>query len=290
MSNNLIRINSEDVLKGVKTDSIRNVITLIDNFNYNLLGHYPLKVNVLFAILCVKGTIEGMLSLKRFKVEAPGILIVLNDHIVQYEYFSDDFKAMTIILAPEFWNDFPIDNRLTFPLLNSVKENPSVKLDRQNMDYMITYFNLMQDAIRKVENPNRIEAVRFLTMAFFYGTSYRFFKIAADSEKTKQALLVEKFIGLVRDNYVNHRTVEYYASRLSLSPKYLSKVIKSTSNKSAAEWIEDYVILEAKALLKSSEKTIQQISIDLNFPSQSFFGKYFKRRVGLSPKEYRKSI
>lgn len=59
--------------------------------------------------------------------------------------------------------------------------------------------------------------------------------------------------------------------------------------KSAAEWIDDYVILEAKALLRSTNLTIQQISYELNFPSQSFFGKYFKRLTGMSPKEYKEN-
>lgn len=83
--------------------------------------------------------------------------------------------------------------------------------------------------------------------------------------------------------------VAFYASKLSLTPKYLSKVIRQNSGKTAGEWIEEYVILEAKALLKSTNKTIQQITDELNFSTQSFFGKYFKRRVGLSPKEYRVS-
>ncbi|KAA5414161.1 AraC family transcriptional regulator [Bacteroides cellulosilyticus] len=81
--------------------------------------------------------------------------------------------------------------------------------------------------------------------------------------------------------------VLYYADRLHLSAGYLSTIIKRVSGKTAAEWIDDYVTLEAKALLKSTNLTIQQISDELNFPSQSFFGKYFKRITGLSPKEYR---
>jgi AraC-like DNA-binding protein len=66
-------------------------------------------------------------------------------------------------------------------------------------------------------------------------------------------------------------------------------VIKENSNMSATEWIDNSVILEARAMLKSTNMTIQQISEELNFPSQTFFGKFFKRVVGVSPKEYRKN-
>jgi AraC-like DNA-binding protein len=80
----------------------------------------------------------------------------------------------------------------------------------------------------------------------------------------------------------------FYADRMCFTPKYLSKVIKENSGKSANSWIDDYVILEAKAMLKSTNMTVQQINDELNFPSQSFFGKYFKRIVGVSPKEYKR--
>ena len=93
----------------------------------------------------------------------------------------------------------------------------------------------------------------------------------------------------MKGNYRKERMIEFYSEKLFLTPKHLSKVIRERSGKSAGEWIEDHVMLEAKALLKSTDKTIQQISDELKFPSQSFFGKYFKRRAGVSPKEYRKS-
>jgi AraC-like DNA-binding protein len=81
--------------------------------------------------------------------------------------------------------------------------------------------------------------------------------------------------------------VGFYAKKLCMAPKYLSAVIKEKTGKSAFEWINDYVILEAKSLLKSTNMTIQQISDELNFANQSFFGKYFKRLAGMSPKSYR---
>lgn len=97
------------------------------------------------------------------------------------------------------------------------------------------------------------------------------------------------FMDLIRTHYKEHRGAEFYADKLCLTPKYLTKVIKENSGKSANDWIDDYVVLEAKALLKSTNMTIQQISDELNFPSQSFFDKFFKRHVGVSPKEYKKN-
>ncbi|MDR1331291.1 MAG: helix-turn-helix domain-containing protein, partial [Tannerella sp.] len=111
---------------------------------------------------------------------------------------------------------------------------------------------------------------------------------AKQEEKTGQEALVEKFLNLVQTHYREERELKFYADKLGLTPMHLSKVVKAASRKSANDWIDEHVILEAKALLKSTGMTIQQISEELNFPSQSFFGKYFKRCTGMSPREYKK--
>jgi AraC-like DNA-binding protein len=100
---------------------------------------------------------------------------------------------------------------------------------------------------------------------------------------------VERFIELVQENYRNERLIGFYADKLCITPKYLSKLVKDNTGRSAGEWIDSHVILEARAMLQSSDMTIQQIAASLNFPNQSFFGKYFKRATGLSPKQYRSS-
>ena len=79
----------------------------------------------------------------------------------------------------------------------------------------------------------------------------------------------------------------HYADRLCISPKHMSMVVKKVSGRTASDWIDDYVILQAKQMLRSSSLTIQEVSRELNFSNQSFFGKYFKKHVGMSPSEYR---
>lgn len=76
----------------------------------------------------------------------------------------------------------------------------------------------------------------------------------------------------------------------SASDNHLSSVVKKTSGKTPLEWIENYVILDAKAQLSSTMNTVQQIAWNLNFPSQSFFGRYFKRIIGMSPSDYRANV
>ena len=99
----------------------------------------------------------------------------------------------------------------------------------------------------------------------------------------------ERFLNLVQIHFKIERFLKFYAEKLDLTPKHLSRTMKNLTGFTAVEWIERYVVLEAKVMLKASNLNIQQISDELNFPSQSFFGKYFKKNVGMSPKEFRNS-
>lgn len=169
----------------------------------------------------------------------------------------------------------------------SVRNKPVVPLTDKQLDAMLTYCKMVQSVIKVTDNPNRMEIIRHLTIAFFYGLGYYFHKLPDGVKETRSEVLMRNFLKQVQAFHKQERKVEFYADKLCLSPKYLSQTIKSCSGKTAGEWIDEYVVLEAKALLRSTNMTIQQIGDELNFPSQSFFGKYFKRLTGTSPKAHR---
>ena len=107
--------------------------------------------------------------------------------------------------------------------------------------------------------------------------------------QTRAGTLFSKFIGILEKKYREERRVSWYAKQLDISPKYLAEVVKQVSKRTPNDWIDQYVILELRVLLKNSSKSIKEITELLHFPNQSFLGKYFKEHVGLSPSEYRKS-
>jgi AraC-like DNA-binding protein len=126
-------------------------------------------------------------------------------------------------------------------------------------------------------------------LAFFYHSSSWLNTLPQQLKPSlgKHDEVVGQFLQLAEQHFKQERQVGFYAKKLCLTPKYLSHIIKSATGKSANDWIDAYVLLEAKALLKSSKLSIQQIADELHFADQSIFGKYFKRLAGLSPKEYR---
>lgn len=101
-------------------------------------------------------------------------------------------------------------------------------------------------------------------------------------------VLFDEFMSLLQQYNKKERNVSFYARQLNITPKYLSSVVKEVSGKTAARWIDESVILEAKALLKYSGMSIQEIAYHLNFSTQSFFGKYFKQHTGTSPSRYKR--
>lgn len=111
---------------------------------------------------------------------------------------------------------------------------------------------------------------------------------AQTNQKTRNTH-VREFIRLVHANFSRERSVSFYASALCVSPKYLSSMVKEATGRTAARWIDDYVVMEAKNLLRYSGKNVQQVAYTLNFPNQSAFGKYFKHLTGMSPTEFQKS-
>jgi AraC-like DNA-binding protein len=173
-------------------------------------------------------------------------------------------------------------------LFRSIQDNSWIPLTEAEFKSMTDYYFMFKKTIEMENNPHRTDIIKHLLQAFFYSSGYHLHKMTSPEKQSKQDLLMKRFLDLVKINFKRERGVEFYAGLLCLTPKYLSTVVKQNSEKSASEWINDFVILEAKAVLRSSNLTIQQISDELNFPSQSFFGKYFKRRVGVSPKEYRR--
>jgi AraC-type DNA-binding domain-containing proteins len=287
MEKNIQIFNWHVELEDAQTDSIGKDFMLLDNPIVRSSFNYPFKVDVTTAIICIQGIMEGSINMKHYKAQGPCLFIVFPNQILQYEYISEDFEGYFIVMSTRFSDSLfsSISERL--PLSRHIQDNPCIPLGSEELDAMLDFYKMIQRVIRLKDHPYRMETVTHLTKAFFYGAGHTFHNITQNEKKSKQEVLVEKFTNLVQSHYREQRGLEFYANQLCLTPKYLSKTIKESTNTSANDWIDNYVTLEAKALLKSTNMTIQQISDELNFPSQSFFGKYFKRVVGTSPKEYR---
>lgn len=116
------------------------------------------------------------------------------------------------------------------------------------------------------------------------------YKQSKNERKTRAEEIFEKFLLGVKQYCAHHRSVEFYAEQLCITPQYLTRISREVSGKNASDWINEFVILEIKTLLKHTNLTVNEVSAEMHFPDQSSLGKYFKKHVGMSPRQYAKTI
>lgn len=176
------------------------------------------------------------------------------------------------------------------PTYHYMKEAPLIHLNDQERQCVSEYYRLLKTKAAATDNPMRREIIVNILRAMIYDLIYiSQRRISQDNTpKGREDQLTELFIRQMENSFREHRDVAYYADKLCLTPKYLSQMVKKATGRTAGQWIDYRVILEAKTLLQATDMTVQQISQELNFPNQSFFGKYFKNLTGISPQKYRK--
>lgn len=291
----LIQLSTESVATHLNKEFI-----LIDNFdkfpeqadtNWEFANH-PVKLSFTIVIFCLAGRMQIQINLQDFELHSNDLLVVPEEAIGEYRGMSDNTRIAVIAFTSEYFQN-ALQIEATVSLQRKLYASPLYHLTDQAMEESIMIYRLMKAKIAETDNPFRKGALLGYTQVLTYN-SYKYL-LSADysDEKTevksgRQQELYTQFMDEVRKSYTKERSISYYADVLCVTPKYLSQVVRRVSGRFAGDWITDFVILEAKALLKSRKYTVQQIADMLNFANQSFFGKYFREKVGCSPTEYQK--
>lgn len=260
------------------------------NLNYLDDMRRPHKFDFFLFINHTAGGVKFKIDMEEYEVTKGGNIISCTPgQIVALESCTSDFDADVMILSSQFMESLLIYLKGTIPVRFGMNRQIVMEVDEQGMQMQKIFVKAVRHALSNTENPYRLQVVQHVMMAIFYASDKPLeMSGKTDVMRTNADVLSKQFLEIVKDNFRRERQLKFYADTLCITPRYLSRVVKECTGSSAADWIERYVVLEARALLKSTTMTIQQISDELNFPSQTFFGKYFKRRVGMSPKEYRR--
>lgn len=288
MKEEALKIELHELYKKLSKDSIGDDFVLVNDISTVPFFNHPYKVEVAVATICLKGSIKGTNNLRDFFLSERSISIVLPGQIVEYQHASEDFSALFMIMSKRFAEALQLNINNSVSVFLRLKESPIVKLNDEEFDLLLDYYDLLLKVVRMTKNPHRLEMVSRLSEAFFYVTiNLEQLQKEATIQKSRKEQQFESFYNAVLKHYKESREVIFYADKLCITPKYLSNIIRSITGKSANDWINEYVTLEAKSMLRSTNLTIQEISEQLGFPNQSFFGKYFKQHTGMPPKEYR---
>lgn len=259
---------------------------------------YPCRFHGYMAFFCIKGEFEVEINLKKFTIRKDSMFIYTPGNIVRVTNIDPMEKESVHFVVVAISEDLMSSTRFDFSKLYNeslrLLESPCVVINENERELCRKYFDLIQE-VSKMRMPNMRESVAALISSIFYlmGAMWTDRLTAAkknggDEMSTRSKIVLENFLLLVRDHHTKERSLSFYADKLYLTPKYLSKLIKSVSGKSAHEWIDSFVILEAKNLLKYSDMSIKSIVYELNFPNQTTFYRFFKTKTGMTPSEYRK--
>ncbi len=247
---------------------------------------------------CRRGMVEVSLEDKHFQITPGDIYIYMASTLVHLLHKSEDAEGVMV----------EVDLEYIIPIVNKVmnvenqlfmREHPCISLSAEQCAHLEYLLNNLWERIKAEgtqEEGNaqyrhlKLELIKSMGQTLCYEVLNMYFanQPLRPLAQSKKDVVFQNFMLALFRYYRRERDVSFYANMQHITPRYFSTIIKEKSGNSALQWIVQMVITEAKQLLEGSDLSIKEIASQLNFPTQSFFGKYFKQYVGISPKEYRK--
>ena len=253
---------------------------------------FPCRIDAFIIGVGTEGETSVSFNLHEFRLKKDSMFIFTPKNILQVNS-QQYFKADVIAISPDFMRRINIDIKNMMPLFLKFVENPTLALTPEESRSMRGMIAQIERETRGPETHFSFDIVSGLIAATIYKVGDIMYHYLAEhpegqnNSHNRAEEYFKQFTHLLGEHFREERSVGSYARQLCITPKYLTTLIKRISGQSVSEWIDNYVILEAKTLLKYSTMSIQEIAYYLNFPNQSFFGSYFKRNTGMSPSQYK---
>lgn len=307
----------EDNLQTINLKQIRSLEPIVDEYGIGddfILGEasgervqqnetllkmlrYPIRFDGYIIFFLKKGHLRADVNLNTYDIEEHSLLISVPGNIIRVADYREervkDIELTFVLISREFMSGIRIDFLKVLQDSMKLLDNPCIHLDDFQIGIADDYFKLARKIISSPLSKKR-EIIGSLLTSLTYMSADILARRIDDARKmgkeknsARLNLVFEQFIALVNEYHNSERGMAFYAEKMCLTPKYLSKLIKQASGRSAPEWIDSFVILEAKNMLKYSGMTIKEIVYKLHFPNQSVFYKFFKAHTGMTPSEYR---
>ena len=298
MSDEIIKVGFHAIKNNIENDSLEDNFLFYDNFSEGSkvvelmsVTDYPVRLNKITMIaFCMEGYMKFNLGLKNVMMSKNQIYVILPDQIIQATEVSADFKVGFMVVRRNFFNS---QNHFleTINLHNRLMEQSHFNLSEKEMQEYIQIFKMVKEKIADTEHTYRMQIIQNYFQITFYNIYHLIVnhqKVAEKPTPNNNISIYERFMKSVEEHYRKEHSVQFYADILCLTPKYLSSVIYEISGKHASDWIHEHIILEAKALLKSTDMNLKNIIEQLYFCTPSHFGRFFKRYTGYTPSKYKK--
>lgn len=239
--------------------------------------------------LCIEGSIKVSINLMDTEIKQGDFITLLPGTIIQFYEQKEKVCIGFVGFSSNCLNGVNLIQS-TLSSFSTILEYPVMTIHPTIASYFKDFFSLWARVTTGPYPPDTRMAQSTLNL-LLYGINklYRAHPQQQKSSKTRKEEICRELVQLVIENYTNERRAQFYADKLGISLQHLSTTVKQVTGKNVLDIIAHVVMVDVKAKLKSTDMTIQEIAYSLNFPSASFFGKYFKRHMGMSPLEYRNS-
>lgn len=280
--------------RGGKSSAIaeNTLFTYIDSTEYDSLinpGNLPHALRRGGIFICLGGEGDVIINENKYHLSRNTMCVAFPGTIIQAFDTQDGFESYTLAIDIDFLRELNIPSANSIHI--SMRENPCVVLTDEELQSIMEICKMMHRKDSRTQHPyhQQINVLTLTLLCYELAGVYLRDIPVKRQPCTRQDMIFRRFMTLLATDITTSREVKYYADKLCISPKYLTIVTRQMSSRSASDWITRSAILNAKAKLATTNCSVQQIADELNFPNPSFFGQYFLRHTGMTPKEYRRS-
>lgn len=278
------------------TEEMRKKINCIELNAHDTSQHLssPVFFKASVCILVLSGTARADINHKSYPVAASTMLVLSASHLFHFEDYSPDFKYLCLLVSREFMEEMDSTDMIYKRIRYGVKlyNHPILMMKHPDFSLLSTRLTAIDRAISNTAHRHYKDVILNTLFAFYLDLSDIIDRQSEWNENpslTRHESIIKSFIELLTENYREEHKVDFYASQLNISAHYLTLIVKHITGQSACDFIFEMLYSDARNLLTYSQLSIQEITAVLHFSDQSSFGKFFKRRAGISPIDYRKS-
>ncbi|SDM76939.1 AraC-type DNA-binding protein, partial [Catalinimonas alkaloidigena] len=242
-------------------------------------------------LLCHAGSGQFLMAGQPYHIAADDLVIWLPAANVTRLLFSPDFKASVLLLSFDLLSKNNPDIGWGIKGYLFSQQQPVIALSEPNRRICLTHFQALHERNEHTQHRFHQEVLNAQVQLFVLDM-WNIFAHAMEQRRHLQerGALFERFLQLVQEHCMEHREVEFYSEKLCITAKYLTEICKKNSGKTAMEWIRNYTTQRLLLLLNNKHLTLTEIADTLHFSSASFFSRYVRRELGMSPTEYRQRL
>jgi AraC-like DNA-binding protein len=250
----------------------------------------PKRTNESALYFCKAGNATLKIDSREYTLQPDSVMAIFPDQIIETVEKSDNFSAWMVFMSHSFVNDIQTKMCCRLPLFYRFKKQQYITLTQEDTIIIEGMFRLINDKIKNIFNKNKRDALLLFASACFMETGELIDKYTGLIDiyyKNSNLEIYCKFMKLLDDNYLKEHSMKFYADKLQLTQRHMSSSIKAVCNRTAHECLEEKIINVAKNMLRTTDKSVRQISKELSFKEPNNFSLFFKKNAGISPGMFR---